>query len=294
MIIAAIPAYNEENTIAKVLVETANYADKIIVADDGSTDLTTEIADRLGAHVVRHEKNLGYGAAIKTCFTTARSLDVDVLITLDADGQHDPDEIPIFLESLNKHKADVVIGSRFITKTGEIPMMRKIGIRFLNFITNKVGDIEVSDSQSGFRAYSRKAIESINPTGDNMGVASEILLDLKKMDLKVIEIPISCSYDIKKKPSMDPLTHGWSVLSAILRVFERRDPLRLFGIFGGIFLAVGFIMGGFSLQVFTTYDYMPFGPTIATMFFVLIGLFLVLTGVVLHYIKRLFEEVIRK
>ena len=99
MIVAAIPAYNEEKTIAKVVVRAMKYVDKVVVVDDGSTDDTATIAEHLGAHLVRHEGNMGYGAAIRSCFSFARDLNSDALVILDADGQHNADDIPKILGS---------------------------------------------------------------------------------------------------------------------------------------------------------------------------------------------------
>ena len=114
-VVVGIPAFNEENTIARVVLEAQKYADVVVVCDDGSSDLTCEIAERLGTDVVKHERNLGYGAAIKSLFERARALDADVLVTLDADGQHDPQEIPKVVWPVANCVADVVIGSRFMT-----------------------------------------------------------------------------------------------------------------------------------------------------------------------------------
>ena len=182
MIIAAMPAHNEEGTIAKVVLGAKKHVDKVVVVDDGSTDATAEIADALGAMVVRHKENRGYGAAIRTCFESAKELDADIMVTLDSDGQHDPSYIPDFINAMKTSKADVVIGSRFLTKNklSPIPKYRVVGMKVLNLFTRLVGKVKTTDSQSGYRAYSRRALEKIKVTNPYMGAGSEILTQVKE------------------------------------------------------------------------------------------------------------------
>ena len=181
-IIAGIPAYNEEKTIAKVIVKSRKYVDKVFVCDDGSTDMTAGIAEALGAEVIRHERNMGKGAAIRSLFKKAREEIADVMVTIDGDAQHDADEIPLLLKVMKETRADIVIGSRFLTKetVRKVPKYRYIGNKILNLITSVE---EITDTQSGFRAYSRKAIELIQPAELGFAVDSEILYRAAKLDL---------------------------------------------------------------------------------------------------------------
>lgn len=154
--IAAMPAYNEAHVIAEVILGCKKYVDNVIVVDDGSSDNTAEVAKSAGGYVVKHEVNKGYGAALKSCFKLAREFNADVMIIMDSDGQHNPDEIPRLLEPL-KHGADLVIGSRFINGNGKnVPAYRKVGMKILDIATYLAGGILVTDSQSGFRAYGKK------------------------------------------------------------------------------------------------------------------------------------------
>ena len=180
IIIAAMPAHNEEGTIAKVVLSAKKHVDKVVVVDDGSEDMTAEIAEALGALVVRHKENRGYGAAIRTCFETAKELDADIMVILDSDGQHDPSYIPDFIKALKINKADIVICSRFLTKNKIKPKWRVVGMKVLNLFTRLVGKIKTTDSQSGYRAYSRRAIEKIKITNPDMGAGSEILTQVKE------------------------------------------------------------------------------------------------------------------
>ena len=186
MIIAAMPAHNEDERIAKVVLGAKKHVDKVVVVDDGSTDSTAEIAEALGALVVRHKENSGYGAAIRTCFETAKELDADIMVILDSDGQHDPSYIPDFITAMKTNKADIVIGSRFLAKNtlSPIPRYRIVGMKVLNLFTRLHGT-KTTDSQSGYRAYSRRAIEKIRVTNPDMGAGSEILTQAKDYNLKL-------------------------------------------------------------------------------------------------------------
>jgi len=152
-----MPAYNEERSIAKMVLGCKKHVDQVVAVDDGSSDCTAEIAETLGAYVVRHEKNGGYGPALRSCFETARSLEADRMVIIDSDGQHDPVEIPRLLETLGDG-TDLVIGSRFCRGNGRnVPAYRKVGMKVLDMATNVAGGVNVSDSQSGLRAYGRRA-----------------------------------------------------------------------------------------------------------------------------------------
>ena len=205
--IAAIPCYNEGLAIGSVVLKlkARKYVDVVLVVDDCSTDGTVEVATAAGAVVVSHEANKGYGAAIQSCFNYAKENNFDVMVILDGDGQHDPSYIPGFIEAMKTGEADVVIGSRFLTKNklSPIPKYRIVGMKVLNLFTRLVGKVKTTDSQSGYRAYSRRAIEKIKITNHDMGAGSEseILTQSKNYNLKVVEIPIDVRYDIggKKK-----------------------------------------------------------------------------------------------
>ena len=191
-----IPAFNEEEKLPEILKELKNITDSIIVCDDGSTDNTAKIAEKMGAIVITHERNLGYGGAIRSLFLKARELESDMLVTLDSDGQHRISDVLPVVEPILKNQADLVIGSRFLTENQEdMPKYRKIGIKMITSLANSSLENAVSDSQSGFRAYSREILSTITPSEKGMGVSNEILMKVSKKQFKIAEIPIVVSYE---------------------------------------------------------------------------------------------------
>ncbi|CAD6493512.1 MAG: UDP-N-acetylglucosamine--dolichyl-phosphate N-acetylglucosaminyltransferase [Candidatus Argoarchaeum ethanivorans] len=216
--LAAIPCHDEGLAIGSVVLKARKYVDCVLVVDDGSTDDTVEVAEAAGAVVVSHGVNTGYGAAIRSCFNYAKEHGLDVMVILDGGGQHDPSYIPDFIEAAKTGKADVVIGSRFLEKNETIPKYRIVGMKVLNMFTELVGNMETTDSQSGYRAYSRRAIEGIRIRNPDMGAGSEILTQVKNCNLNVVEIPIDVRYDTFGTSSKNPVSHGFGVLGLFIRL----------------------------------------------------------------------------
>ena len=196
-IVVGIPAFNEEKNIAKIIVKLQKVADSIIVCNDGSTDLTKEICERMGVEVINHTKNLGYGAGIRSIFLKAADMDSDILVTFDADGQHRIEDIASVIEPITKNNADIVIGSRFLKdeNSENVPKYRKIGIKAITSITDSVTNLKLTDSQSGFRAYTKKVLKEIIPSDKGMGVSTEILIKASQKKFKVQEVPIKILYE---------------------------------------------------------------------------------------------------
>lgn len=287
MIVAAIPAYNVESSIAKVVLRTRQKVERVIVIDDGSIDSTGEISEALGATVIRHRKNLGYGAALRTAFKTARELNATAMVMLDADGQHDPKEIPLLLRKIEEG-FDVVIGSRLSGKA-KIPRYRRYGISILNFAMRRV-HINVTDSQSGYRAYSRKALAHIHPTEEGMSAGVQILLQARTCGLKVCEVPIKCDYSVDKPSSVNPLSHGVGVLMSILGYIELSRPLFFFGLIGVCLLGAGMVIAAWVLRIFAASGYLPFGPTLLMILLIILAIFTLYTGIILHSVSKLLSK----
>ena len=288
MIVAGIPAYNEEKTIAKVILLAQRYVDVVVVCDDGSRDLTADIAQRLGAIVIRHEKNMGYGAAIQALFEKAKTLNADLLLTLDADGQHDAREIPKLIQPILDSKADVVIGSRLLHKNSGMPLYRRFGVKVLTKMTN--GSREkgsLTDAQCGFRAYNRKAIESLQLDENGMGVSAEVLLKARTLGLVVTEIPVEVRYKDLETSTHNPLKHGLGVISTIIRLVVEESPLIYLGIPGAVLLLIGVLFGLWTLEIYARVHYVVTNIALASIAFGLAGAFAIFTSITLYAILRL-------
>ena len=191
-VVALIPAYNEAMTLGEVLESTKPFVDKIIVVNDGSSDRTGQIALTHGALVVTHVINRGLGAAIGTGFAAAQKIGADVVVTLDADGQHEPKEIPKFVKVIEAG-ADMVIGSRMLKRSG-MPWYRQIANVLGNLVTFFLFGAWVTDSQSGYRAFNKFALSKIKIQTNRMEVSSEIVAEAKRNNLDLVEIPIRAIY----------------------------------------------------------------------------------------------------
>ena len=291
LIIAGIPAFNEEKTIAKVILQAQRYVDRVIVCDDGSGDMTAEIAERLGAEVIKHECNMGYGASLQSLFGRTRELDADILVTLDADGQHDPSEIPNVVKPIVDGGSDVVIGSRFVDARGtaEMPLYRRFGAKLITKIVNGQSKESVRDAQSGFRAYSRQALECLSVSEAGMGASVEILLDAGKHDLKICEVASSCRYNTGgvATSTENPAAHGLGVVNSIIRLVVEERPLLFLGVPGILCLFAGILFGVWMLQLYAVEHRIVTNVALAAMGFVMMGFFCLSTAIMLYGISRL-------
>jgi glycosyltransferase involved in cell wall biosynthesis len=273
-ILAAIPCYNEERFIGSVILKVREHVDQVIVVDDGSNDATPEIAEAAGALVERHKVNQGKGVAVNTAFNLAREMGADALVLLDGDGQHDPTEIPLLLHPVLEDEADVVIGSRFLRPGNRIPKYRTIGQRILTFTTNLGSSVCLTDSQSGLRAFSRRAIELLFFNHSGLSVESEMQFLIKENNLRVAEVPITAKYPDRAKRS--PAAHGFGVLGKVLGLSGRRRPLLFFGLPGAITLAFGVGAGFLAVQA------PSIGYSLISVLLGVSGTLALFTGVMLH------------
>ena len=278
-----IPAYNEEKNIASIILQLKKITNTIIVCNDGSEDLTGSIAKELGVIVENHSKNIGYGGAIKTLFLKARELEVDVLVTFDADGQHHVEDIEKVIEPTIKNDADIVIGSRFGTNNDDIPKYRKVGIKTITGLTNASTGTKITDAQSGFRAYSKKVLEKIHPSEQGMGVSTEILIKAAKQKFKITEVPIKISYK-GNTSTHEPVSHGTSVVLSTIKFVSIENPLKFYGLPGILFLGIGLYfmlltiqIFGDSRDIFTNYAIVGIGGIITGTLFLLTAIILYTT-----------------
>ena len=288
-IVIGIPAFNEEKNIAGLLIKLKKISQNIIVCDDGSIDLTGKIAENLGAIVIKHEKNLGYGSAIKSIFLKAHEVNADILVTFDADGQHRIEDINTILQPIKEKSADIVIGSRFLNNNQEMPKYRKIGIQTITKLTNITGGTKITDSQSGFRAYSKKILENIKPTESGMGISTEILIKTQKAGYKITEVPITILYE-GNTSTHNPISHGTSVIFSTLKYVAIERPLTFYGIPGFIFLCVGIIFSIWTLQIYNEQKELVTNIILIGGGGIILGAIFMITATILHSIISVIRE----
>jgi glycosyltransferase involved in cell wall biosynthesis len=289
-IIVGIPAFNEEKNIASIITKLSSIADTILVCNDGSTDLTSKISEKMGAIVINHEKNLGYGAAIRSLFLKAKDLDGDVLVTFDADGQHRIDDIKNVIKPILNDEADLVIGSRFLDESEkEVPQYRKVGIKVITKITNASIKKQLTDSQSGFRGYSREIISELNPSETGMGVSTEILIKASSKNFRIVEVPIKIIYE-GDTSTHNPITHGSSVIISTIKYTSLQRPLTFYGIPSVIFLIIGGAFSYLAIQFYVEVGRLNTNLTIMGASTVLIGVILLITAILLFSLVSIVRE----
>ena len=220
-IIACIPAYKEEMNIGCVVQLTRKYVDKVLVCDDGSGDMTSEIAEDSGAIVIHHERNLGKGAALRTLFNYAKDMEPDIVVMLDGDGQHDPREIPNLVEPIVDGVADMVVGSRYLVEYSlKAPLYRRMGLILINVFSRRSCNNVARDTQSGFKAFSSKALEVVmRGKADGYGIETEQLTLAMKNDLRIVEVPVNIRYNgIGKTSKKNPILQGSEMIGTALRL----------------------------------------------------------------------------
>jgi glycosyltransferase involved in cell wall biosynthesis len=294
-ITAVIPAFNEEKTIAHTVLESKKYVNEVVVVDDGSLDDTCGAATRAGATVLRHPVNLGYGAALATGFEYMRNNGAQYLVVLDGDGQHSPADIPKLVEPLIRGNADITNGSRFINEESrrKIPAYRKIGIGMVNKAWNlSTKNADLTDTQCGFRAYTRDAVNKIDITQTGMCASLEILDEASQNKLRIIEVPVSAEYG-GTTSTVQPGRHGMELINYVLKKMKEEHPLLIFGGSGVVVSTIGLAFGIYSMNSYFESRYLPFGPTIVAGIMIYVGTLLVFGGLILNSIQALaakFEE----
>ena len=291
MKIAIIAAYNEEDTIGTIVIKTKKHVDKVIVVDDGSKDKTAEVAQVAGAMVIQHTPNGGKGMALKTGFEAAGSLHPDVLVCLDADAQHDPDEIPKVIAPILSGEAEMVIASRYIKKehTKNVPRYRRLGLWVLTKAMNFGSECKVTDTQCGFRAFSGDVIGTFRFEQTGLSIESEMLDDAIANNLTIKEVAFEPKYEVANANSERPAKHGFSVLNFILRSVKERHPLLFFGLTGMVLLIMGLAFGVYCIDTFIRSNFIPLGPSLAASVFTIVGTLSLFTGLILSSISGMIQ-----
>jgi glycosyltransferase involved in cell wall biosynthesis len=285
-IVVCIPAYNVSRVIREVVTECRKYSDDVIVYDDGSIDDTAVEAKRGGATVISHSKNSGKGTAMKSLFNIAKYLKGDVVVTMDGDGQFLPQEIDKIVKPIFEGQADIVIGYRF-EEDNQIPAYRKIGNKILDKMTNMASELRFRDTQSGFRAYSSKAIEMISFESEKFGADAEILIDASRKGLKIVEEKVTVLYNTGEKTSTkNPISHTMEVTNSLIELIALRRPLRYLGLPGIVLTSLGLAFSILTIGLFNHARYFSIPMTILALGCFVIGIMLILMSVVLFSIGR--------
>ena len=283
-ILVAMPAYNEGKYISSLVAEARQYGDKVLIVDDGSTDDTSETARLAGAIVIQHKENKGYGAAVQSILAEAKRIAPDILVLLDADSQHNPNEIPRLVKPISEG-FDLVIGSRKLLRDN-IPFYRRIGQGVISYFCYILSGEKLSDSESGFRVFSRKAVGMLELREDGMSISAETVAKAAEKGLKITEIPISITYT-RDGSTLNPVRHGFGVLSRIIAMISERRPLFLFGLGGTILTLLGLLVGIRVISVVSGGGEVATSTVLVLVLFLAIGILSIFTGVIRHLlIKR--------
>lgn len=291
-----IPAYNEAHKIAEVISGCREFASRVIVYDDGSADNTREIAMNAGATVIRGLENKGYGTAIRSLFRYAKKEDADIMVTIDADGQHDPSQVHNLLLAIIDEDMDIVIGSRFLTSQDreKVPRYRSFGIKTITRLTQVASYRNITDAQSGFRAYGKNALKEINLHEQGMGVSAEILMRAKERGLMIKEVPVTIDYDVKDASTHNPISHGVGVLYTVMQFISLRHPLAFYSLPGIALLIIAAFYMNNAMELYSATKYISTNMILVSVGTAVVGVVLFATGVILYTLAALLRGRIRE
>jgi glycosyltransferase involved in cell wall biosynthesis len=289
-VIVVIPAYKEELVIGSLVLKARQIVERVIVVDDGSPDRTYEVATYAGAEVIRLDHNTGKAYALLLGLKRARELGCRAAVAIDGDGQHKTREIPAVAKPVLEGKADLVIGSRFLGKENGVPTYRRMGQKTLDVFTRIGSGHKCTDTQSGFRAFSQKALDNLDFQSSGYSIESDMIAHFSKRGLVIVEVPITVRYEVPNKHKMNPLSHGFSVLGRIISLISYRRPLIAFGIPGFFMIVVGLLS---EIWVFTvlyatgTFHYLL---ALGSAVILILGLLLVIAGLILNALVLILKE----
>lgn len=293
-VMVGIPAYNEEKNIGWLVAAARKYADVVVVANDASKDKTAEIAAEAGALVVTHKFNQGYGGACLTLFKTAQQYKPDILITMDADGQHNPEDLPKFIKKMTEGY-DVVIGSRFLDDDtrSQIPLYREFGIKTIDRATNiaSKGKVCITDTLCGYRAFSENAYQKIHHLDPSMHGSFDMLVQLADAGMKFSEVPVVVRYDLEDTSKDGPIHMGIELMWGVLRVIVSKRPLLFFGIPGVIIFIVGLILSVMAFETAAKTGVWATTLTLLSVMLLMMGMLLCMTALILFAVSEMIHAV---
>lgn len=291
-VMVALPAYNEERSVGDVISVAKKYAHLVLVVNDSSKDNTAKAAEDAGALVITHETNQGYGGAALTIFKTAQKYQPDILILLDADGQHDPMDIPKFVAKIMEGY-DVVIGSRYLDQKSQdmIPLYRKMGMRALDTATRTAAkNLETTDVLCGYRAFSKKAYSEIHHLDPTYHGCTDIIIQLSDLHMRFGEVSINVRYDLEDTSAKTPVGLGLNLLGGIIQTISIKRPLLFFGLPGFVIAVIGAVLSYQALVITAELGSWPPTLTLTAMMMLLMGMLLVITALILFSISALMRK----
>ena len=289
-VIVVIPAYNEELVIGSIVLKALRQVERVIVVDDGSKDRTAEVAALAGAVVIIMEKNMGKAHALVAGLNRARELGCTAAVTLDGDGQHRTQEISQVVTPVLEGKADLVIGSRFLDTVNGVPFYRRVGQKTLDTFSEIGSGFKSTDTQSGFRAFSRKALDNLDFASTGYNIESDMITHFASIGLTILEAPITVRYEVPHKHKKNPVTHGLGVLARIINLISYRRPLLAFGLPGFIMIVFGLISVIWvfaELYATNTFHYLF---AICGAFILITGMLMVIAGLILNALVMILKE----